>query len=74
MGGFLGCVRMILSPLALESGGLGVGLESGSGSLGDWTVGHWERRGSWEGIGGLSALPLGLTVGVPFLVGELPSL
>ena len=65
---------MIFSPLALESGGLGVGLERDSGGLEDWVVGHGERRGSWEGMGGLSALPFGLTVGLPFWPGELSSL
>lgn len=57
---------MTLSPLALESGGLGVGLERGSGWLEDTAVGQAERRGSWEGTGGLSARPLGLTLGAPF--------
>lgn len=74
MGGFLGCVGMTLSQLALQSGGLGVGLERGPESLGGWTGGHWERRGSWEGMGGLTALPLGLNFGVPFWVGERSSL
>lgn len=65
---------MTLSPLALESGGLGVGLDRGSGGLVVWVVGHGGRRGSWEGTGGRSALPRGLTGGVPFRVGRPPSL
>ena len=63
---------MTLSPL--DSGGLGVGLESGSGGLGDWVVRQGGRRGSWEGTGGLSALPFGLTGGVLFCAGEPSSL
>lgn len=37
---------MTLSPLALESGGLGVGLERGSARLEDWIIGHEERKES----------------------------
>lgn len=54
---------MTLSPLPLDSGGLGVGLERSSGVLGGWATRHGGSRGSWEGIGGLVALPLGLTGG-----------
>lgn len=65
---------MTLSSLVLESGGLGVGLEKGTAGFGDCVVGHGERRGNWEGMGGLLARPLGLTVGVPFCAGELSPL
>lgn len=65
---------MTLSALALESGGLGVGLERGSGGMGNWVVGQEGRRGSCEGTGGLSALLFGLTIGAPFWVGEPSSL
>lgn len=61
---------MTLSLLALYPGGLGVGLERGSGFMGGCAVGQWGRRGSCEGTGGLPDLPFGLTAGAPFRVGE----
>lgn len=62
-GGFLGWVRMILSPL--DSGGLVAGLDSSSGTVGDRGAGHAGRRGSCKGTGGLD---LGLSAGAPLRV------
>lgn len=62
---------MILSPLPLDSGGLGVGLERGSAGMGAWGAWQGGRRGSWEGTGGL---PFGLTGGVPFCARVPPPL
>lgn len=63
---------MILSPL--DSGGLGVGLERGSGGFWDWVIAQVGCRVSWEGMGGLSALLFGLSIGVLFSLWELSSL
>ena len=51
-----------------------MGLERGSAGLGDCVGGQGERRGNWEGMGGLLARPLGLTVGVLLCAGELSPL